>query len=71
MAGVSYHDGELDLQYIFRGNHWSLRLISPQRFNGVRVYVEQALRPDAQAAVWLLTFRLLYKRLTNYRRSGR
>jgi len=68
MPSVSYAQGELDLQYIDRGKYWYLRLTSPVRRNGVKLFVQKPLRQDAPSSVWLTTFKLLYQGLVGLQR---
>ncbi len=60
---VTYNPGELELEYVERNGSWQLRLISPRRRNGVKVFVQVSISPESPAKVWGQTFQLLHRRL--------
>lgn len=66
---VEYRNGELDLQYIQRGNVWYLRLVTPHKKNGVRVFAQRGLRPTTPAKDWFYMFRKLYEDVIDIHRK--
>jgi len=66
---IEFKDGELDLQLIQRGRVQYLRLVTPHKKSGTRVFVQRGVKLDSPSRLWFRIFKELYEDILNIHRN--